>query len=72
MSLSVSKIAKDNDILFEFHANYFYVKSHVSETTLLDGNIIIGLYAFYLIMLPNTPTCYNYNFVSLKKYCMAC
>lgn len=43
--ISVSRIARDNSVFFEFHPNSCYVKSQDSEETLLQGTIRLdGLY----------------------------
>jgi histone deacetylase 1/2 len=45
--LSVSKFAKDNNVYFEFHPRYCYVKSQDSKHILLEGTVgSDGLYKF--------------------------
>jgi histone deacetylase 1/2 len=45
--LSVSKFAKDNNVIFEFHPYYCYVKSQDSRQILLQGTVgADGLYQF--------------------------
>ncbi|GAU30708.1 hypothetical protein TSUD_39320 [Trifolium subterraneum] len=45
--LSVSRFARDNNVFFEFHPHYCYVKSQVSKQTLLEGTVgPDGLYKF--------------------------
>ncbi|XP_019160053.1 PREDICTED: uncharacterized protein LOC109156664 [Ipomoea nil] len=42
--LSVNKFAIDNNVFFEFHANYFTVKDSTTNTILLKGPTAGGLY----------------------------
>ncbi|KAF7814697.1 Retrovirus-related Pol polyprotein from transposon TNT 1-94 [Senna tora] len=42
--ISVSKLAKDNKVYFEFHANHCLVKSQETNETLLKGSFRNGLY----------------------------
>ncbi|GAU26016.1 hypothetical protein TSUD_64040 [Trifolium subterraneum] len=45
--LSVSRFARDNNVFFEFHPHFCYVKSQGSKQTLLEGTIgHDGLYKF--------------------------
>ncbi|KAK9057449.1 hypothetical protein SSX86_022284 [Deinandra increscens subsp. villosa] len=44
--LSVQQFCRDNDVYFEFHANYFSVKDTSTHTTLLTGPATDGLYSF--------------------------
>ena len=44
--LSVSRFAKDNNVLFEFHYDACFVKDHDSQVVLLTGKAKDGLYSF--------------------------
>jgi len=51
--ISVSKLAKDNHVFFEFHANCYFVKSQDSNKIILQGDVgSDGLYQF-----PNLQFC---------------
>jgi hypothetical protein len=41
---SVYRIASDNDVFFELHPNYFFIKDRESRRTLLQGRSKGGLY----------------------------
>uniref|UniRef100_A0A803NRX0 Retrovirus-related Pol polyprotein from transposon TNT 1-94-like beta-barrel domain-containing protein n=1 Tax=Cannabis sativa TaxID=3483 RepID=A0A803NRX0_CANSA len=43
---SVSKFARDNNVLFEFHSDVCFVKDHVHHKVLLTGTYHNGLYSF--------------------------
>lgn len=49
--LSVQKISQDNNVYFEFHPYYFFVKDQATQATLLQGPSKDGLYV--LSVLPN-------------------
>lgn len=42
--LSISKLAADNNILVEFHANHCFVKDKMTGTVLVEGKLKEGLY----------------------------
>jgi histone deacetylase 1/2 len=42
--LSVHKLARDNDVYFEYHPWYFSIKDRQTGTSLLDGRCEAGLY----------------------------
>ncbi|KAF7834841.1 Retrovirus-related Pol polyprotein from transposon TNT 1-94 [Senna tora] len=44
--LSVSKLAKDNNIFFEFYANEVFVKCQETKEILLKGRVKDALYCF--------------------------
>lgn len=45
--ISVSELARDNDVYFEFHPSNCFVKSQATHQTLLEGTIDSeGLYTF--------------------------
>ena len=44
--LSVSKFARENNVLFEFHPNFCLIKDQVSEIVVMEGKLKDGLYAF--------------------------
>ncbi|KAE8708208.1 hypothetical protein F3Y22_tig00110348pilonHSYRG00083 [Hibiscus syriacus] len=46
--LSVSKLAKDNDVFIEFHANRCCIRDEATGTLLLQGEETDGLYSFVM------------------------
>ncbi|RVW48987.1 Retrovirus-related Pol polyprotein from transposon TNT 1-94 [Vitis vinifera] len=44
--INVSKFCTDNDVFFEFHSSYFFVKDQVTKKILLKGWLRDGLYEF--------------------------
>jgi hypothetical protein len=53
--LSVSKFAKDNNVFFEFHPHYCYVKTQDSKHILLEGTVgSDGLYKFKTFIFNST------------------
>jgi hypothetical protein len=42
--LSVHKLARDNNIFFEFHPWYFFIKDQATQSLLLEGRCESGLY----------------------------
>ncbi|GJZ54390.1 putative RNA-directed DNA polymerase [Tanacetum coccineum] len=49
--LSVQNFCHDNDVFFEFHTSYFFVKDESTHTTLLTGPSKHGLYTITLPQL---------------------
>lgn len=67
--MSVSKLCQDNDVFLEFHANCCFVKSQVSNETLLARKVKDGLYIFDTFNLTHLSPNYKpqYNFVLLSS-----
>ena len=68
--ISVSKIAKDNAVYFEFHSNYCAVKSQVTNEVLLQGNVgSYGLRSFPHIQFQPSTVVASYCLSSSVNSC---
>lgn len=54
--LSVSQLARDNGVYFEFHPTYCVIKDMVTREILLTGSIHDGLYQFSVPVVSTPPT----------------
>ncbi|GJY11713.1 retrovirus-related pol polyprotein from transposon TNT 1-94, partial [Tanacetum coccineum] len=61
--LSVQNFCHDNDVFFEFHTSYFFVKDESTHTTLLTGPSKHGLYT---ITLPQLKSINKVSFSAIR------